>query len=110
MSISRTKRVKLKICTPNSCWYCGIDNPSTVDHVIATNKGGDDSLDNLVLACRSCNSAKRDLSVKEFRFVMSWKKTKYSRTINASIGKKLIAQGVVFDGFINNHLFWFEGL
>ena len=95
---------------PNNCWYCGDCNPTTIDHVVAINKGGNDNLDNLVLACKSCNSAKRDLSVRDFRYVMSWKKTKYSQTINALSAKKLIAQGVVFDGFINDHLFWFEGL
>jgi CRISPR/Cas system Type II protein with McrA/HNH and RuvC-like nuclease domain len=30
----------------------------TVDHVLPVSKGGKDELDNLVLACRSCNSAK----------------------------------------------------
>ena len=110
MAVTKTQKTKLRLTTPNRCWYCGVDNPSTIDHVIATNKGGNDSLDNLVLACRPCNSAKRDLSVKQFRFVMSWKKTKYSQTINASVGKKLIAQGVVFDGLVNDHLFWFEDL
>ena len=96
--------------SPNKCWYCGVGNPSTVDHVVAKNKGGDDSLDNLVLACRSCNSAKRDLAIKHFRFAMSWKKVRYSATINASVARRLITQGVEFKEFVNAHVFWFEGL
>lgn len=38
-------------------------NGNSVDHVVATSAGGADSGDNIVLACRSCNSSKcsRDL-------------------------------------------------
>ena len=110
MAITQTQKTKLRIMLPNKCWYCGLDNPSTVDHVLATNKGGGDSLDNLVLACRPCNSAKRDLSIKNFRFAMSWKKTSYSKVINASVARRLIIQGVEFKEFVNDHVFWFEGL
>ena len=38
------------------CTYCG-DDATTVDHVIPVDKGGLDTLDNLVAACNSCNSA-----------------------------------------------------
>jgi 5-methylcytosine-specific restriction endonuclease McrA len=31
---------------------------ATIDHVIPKSKGGDDSMDNLVLACTACNGAK----------------------------------------------------
>lgn len=41
-----------------SCHYCGLD-ANTVDHLIAIKNGGDPlSLDNLVSACKSCNSSK----------------------------------------------------
>lgn len=36
------------------CQYCG-NEADTVDHVIERSKGGTDSLDNLVAACRRCN-------------------------------------------------------
>lgn len=53
------------------CWYCGVQcNPFTnlhIDHIRARVKGGDDSIDNLVVSCVSCNQAKRDLFVFEFR-------------------------------------------
>jgi 5-methylcytosine-specific restriction endonuclease McrA len=50
-----------------SCHYCGVETRTdrnagplrrTVDHVIPRKFGGDDTLDNLVLACSACNSKK----------------------------------------------------
>jgi len=38
------------------CAYCG-DYADSVDHVIPVDKGGLDTLDNLVAACNSCNSS-----------------------------------------------------
>lgn len=39
------------------CHYCG-DEATTADHVIPRSLGGSDDMDNLVAACRSCNSRK----------------------------------------------------
>ena len=48
--------------TGGVCWYCGCQtNPFrdfTVDHMHPVARGGTDDIDNLVPACRSCNSAK----------------------------------------------------
>jgi 5-methylcytosine-specific restriction endonuclease McrA len=45
------------------CAYCGYDGRSfsnwlqlTVDHVIPTSSGGDDTVENKVTACQACNS------------------------------------------------------
>jgi 5-methylcytosine-specific restriction endonuclease McrA/uncharacterized protein (DUF1778 family) len=43
------------------CRYCG-GRATTADHVVPKSKGGSDALSNLVAACRSCNSGKRDRS------------------------------------------------
>jgi hypothetical protein len=42
------------------CFYCGVglDRKSEVDHFIPWSFSGDDGLDNLVVACRACNSEK----------------------------------------------------
>lgn len=41
----------------HTCYYCG-QEANTVDHVIPRRLGGDDSLDNLVAACKRCNYSK----------------------------------------------------
>ena len=50
------------------CVYCGCSIPKslTLDHVIPQSKGGKDSWDNLVTACRTCNSEKSDLTLEEY--------------------------------------------
>jgi hypothetical protein len=48
------------------CAYCGKRKGSSVDHVLALSKGGLDEAVNVVPACASCNSSKRDKSVKEW--------------------------------------------
>ena len=46
----------------NLCYYCGkpftTTAPATIDHVIPISKGGRHSPENIVAACRSCNSKK----------------------------------------------------
>jgi 5-methylcytosine-specific restriction endonuclease McrA len=49
------------------CFYCGSGEQLTIDHVIAIARGGTDSIGNLVSACKSCNSRKRDLTIMEWR-------------------------------------------
>lgn len=39
------------------CAYCG-GVADTADHITPKSRGGDDGLDNLVAACRPCNSSK----------------------------------------------------
>jgi len=51
---------KLKLHAPTACVYCGAAQHLSGDHIIPPSKGGRDCGDNLVLACRSCNSSKRD--------------------------------------------------
>lgn len=49
------------------CAYCG-DRPDqlTTDHVVPLSKGGGNSIDNILPACRSCNSSKKDESLEAF--------------------------------------------
>ena len=41
-----------------ACRYCGARGDSTFDHVIPRCQGGSDEPENLVVACRGCNSRK----------------------------------------------------
>ena len=43
-----------------NCQYCGVSRDLTLDHVIPKSKGGRSSWDNLITACRRCNTQKGD--------------------------------------------------
>jgi len=53
----------------NICAYCGDHHANHTqlsrDHIVPTSKGGENSFENCVTACRSCNSRKSDLTLKE---------------------------------------------
>ncbi len=49
---------KLKMTVPQACYYCGSVKNLCADHLIPKMKGGPDSPENLICACRSCNSSK----------------------------------------------------
>jgi hypothetical protein len=51
---------------PKSCVFCGSEENLTTDHLIPKNRGGDNSADNLVLSCKSCNSSRGDKGVFEW--------------------------------------------
>lgn len=69
------KREKVYKRTGGKCWYCGVKlslergkkNRMTLDHVIPKSKGGTSDLDNLVPACRWCNTGKADSPLEVFR-------------------------------------------
>ena len=42
----------------SSCQYCGSKSNLTIDHIIPKQKGGQDSWENLIIACSPCNSRK----------------------------------------------------
>jgi 5-methylcytosine-specific restriction endonuclease McrA len=47
------------------CQYCGTSEDLTLDHVLPKSRGGKSSWDNLVTACKSCNSKKGDFTPEE---------------------------------------------
>lgn len=51
----------------SECYYCGGSNSLGVDHKVPTSRGGSDHPKNIVTACRSCNSSKKDKTVLEFK-------------------------------------------
>lgn len=50
------------------CVYCGKNERKnlTLDHVIPQSKGGPNSWDNLVTACKKCNNEKASLTLEEY--------------------------------------------
>ncbi|MCK9523641.1 MAG: HNH endonuclease [Proteobacteria bacterium] len=51
---------RFKLVQPRACVYCGSDQCLSMDHLVPKCKGGPDDADNIVWACRRCNSAKGD--------------------------------------------------
>lgn len=49
---------RLKMVLPQSCCYCGSRERLSVDHLIPTKRGGANTGENLVWACRFCNCSK----------------------------------------------------
>jgi len=47
------------------CQYCGDTKDLTLDHVIPKSKGGKSSWNNLVTACKKCNTKKGDHSLEK---------------------------------------------
>lgn len=61
MAVSKRTRYEVLRRDNHACRYCGATAPDVmlqVDHVIPTTLGGSDDPDNLVAACRDCNSGK----------------------------------------------------
>ena len=60
-STAHWKKIRLQVLQRDAytCTYCG-DVANEADHVWPKSKGGEDTLDNLVAACRKCNILKKD--------------------------------------------------
>lgn len=56
----------LKELFNNQCAYCEKNSLLTLDHFVPFSKGGPDCLGNLIPACLSCNSSKRDRNPEEW--------------------------------------------
>jgi hypothetical protein len=57
---------RLKLVLPQACAYCGSRERLAADHVIPRHRGGPDAGDNLIWACRTCNSSKGTLDLLEW--------------------------------------------
>jgi 5-methylcytosine-specific restriction endonuclease McrA len=53
-----------------TCQYCGVP-AENVDHVMPRSRGGAHEWENVVAACRRCNSRKRDLTPAEARMTLA---------------------------------------
>lgn len=53
------------------CAYCGAQGPLTADHRIPLSRGGRNVIENIIPACKSCNSRKHTMTEAEFRAVLS---------------------------------------
>jgi 5-methylcytosine-specific restriction endonuclease McrA len=60
------------------CQYCGHSDDLTLDHVLPKSRGGRTSWDNLITACKRCNSKKGDLTPEEAKMPLKVKPYKPS--------------------------------
>lgn len=57
---------KVKLLSGNKCSYCGSTENLALDHIFPQKLGGKDVGDNLIYACRSCNSSKGKKDMMEW--------------------------------------------
>ena len=71
-SLTRVKPHLVRL-QESKCFYCNspLDRDTEVDHFLPFSKHNDDSLDNLVAACRKCNGSKSD-SYPSLPHVSKW--------------------------------------
>jgi len=56
----------------HACQYCGhVGGDLTLDHVVPRSRGGKNSWENIVTACRECNSKKRDRTPVEAKMKLT---------------------------------------
>jgi len=60
------KEIKIIQDRDKKCVYCGSNKNLQFEHIIPLNKGGENSFLNGVMACKSCNSSKRNKDVFEW--------------------------------------------
>lgn len=63
-SLIDEERVKLE--SGCICAYCGATDKLSIDHILPQARGGENSADNAVFACRRCNSSKNDNDLLEW--------------------------------------------
>ena len=78
MTRNRRKRILAKYSTTH-CIYCGVSmtlpygklspTDATIEHFLPMSRGG--CKNDFVVACRGCNSDKRDLTLNEWRAVLA---------------------------------------
>ena len=57
---------KIKLQTGQVCNYCGSKEKLSLDHIFPQKYGGQDQAENLIFACRTCNSSKGKKDLMEW--------------------------------------------
>ncbi len=57
---------KIKLQMGQMCNYCGATEKLSLDHIFPQKYGGQDNAENLVFACRTCNSSKGKKDLMEW--------------------------------------------
>jgi 5-methylcytosine-specific restriction endonuclease McrA len=92
------------------CWYCGLQltpwKNFSIDHFEPTSKGGTDDINNLVPSCSSCNSAKNNTPIDNFRKILAKKEPSFFTERQIEFLK---SKGIDIETLKpENYLFFFE--
>lgn len=92
------------------CCYCGVEIETNmemhIDHFIPKSKIINESIENLVCSCATCNLTKHSRDLEDFRFCMAVKNSILNGVVDAHIVKKLVSIGVEMPIKLNK--FYFE--
>lgn len=126
--ISAAKRKRIHERDNYQCWYCGKQLPQmatcapgrlvvlgadvatapTVDHLDPRVRGGYDLDNNLVTACRSCNSQKGKKTVEEYRDYLAAKQDKCAGALR-HIAAAISEAPVPYDAELRRIAAWMQG-
>lgn len=73
MGVTKSKRRRLSSIYNKKCGFCGQAGIANVDHVVPKSKGGTHDFHNLLPSCITCNVAKGDMSLAEFKLSLASK-------------------------------------
>lgn len=64
-------KIKSKIKNQRECFYCGyqfdnFETRKTIDHIVPLSRGGGNEKENLIGACKMCNTLKGDMFLHEW--------------------------------------------
>lgn len=104
--IKPTRRLAIYLRDRFTCIYCLADlhdadpRDLTLDHLVCGHRAGNHGSANLVTACRSCNSARRDLPLA--RFASAEQRAHIRRNVKRSMGKYLKLAKAIMAGEIGD--------
>ena len=65
-TLTKNQWENIKLYFNNRCAYCNKETPLEQEHFISLVKGGEFTINNIICACRSCNSSKKDRNFYEW--------------------------------------------
>lgn len=81
-----------------TCQYCGdpslCSESATADHIVPAVSGGSHLPANLRTACRSCNSARRNASIEDFRLLRTLESAGLASIVSTTQAKALQSAGI----------------
>jgi len=110
MPISKSKRTAIFNKTGGKCAYCGCkinQYTFTIDHVTPRSYGGTNAYENLLPACKSCNSSKAQGSVEWLRIRNKFI-AKFERKVSKDVIDFCIENELMEQLNLPDHKFYFE--